>query len=625
MKTAPIDDAQQRLAQGHALPQRWQQRDRFVVLDIAFGAGLDFLATWQLWRADPQRCERLVYLAIEPRPLRPDELAAAHGVAPDAPGAELAALLREAWPPPTRNLHRLVFEAGRVELMLAVGDVRGWLTELVAEVDAFRIDETAALAARSTLEPRDGRACARLAGPRATLLSAHADAAWAGAWASAGFRLLPDSPPLEMRSKARFEPDFTPRRPVARQRGASATPSTVAPHALVIGAGLAGCASAWALAGQGWRSTLLERHAEPAREASGNAAGLFHGIVHAQDGVHTRFNRAAALAATGAVRAAIERGVPGDAGGLLRLETTMNPAQMQARLDHLGLPPAYVRAVDAHEASAIAGIALPWPCWHYPGGGWVEPGGLARAFLARAGALASLRVDQAVAALRRGGAGWAALDARGTVLAEAPSVVLANAGDAMRLLDEPAWPIDNVRGQVSTVAAARLALPRVPIAGHGYLLPAVAGRAVFGATAQPGDVDAAVRDADHAANLEQLARLIGHAHGLVPAELEGRTGWRCSAADRLPVIGAVPDTSVSATRSDQPRFVPRVPGLFVNIALGSRGITWSALGAQVLASWVTGSPAPLEAGLLDAIDPARFVSRRVRRAASLQSQSRSTA
>ena len=80
------------------------------------------------------------------------------------------------------------------------------------------------------------------------------------------------------------------------------------------------------------------------------------------------------------------------------------------------------------------------------------------------------------------------------------------------------------------------------------------------------------------------------------------------------MIGAVPDPTARGARLDQPRFVPRLPGLYVFGALGSRGITWSALGAQVLASSVTGAPSPIGASLLDAVDPARFVSRQVRRA-----------
>jgi tRNA 5-methylaminomethyl-2-thiouridine biosynthesis bifunctional protein len=85
----------------------------------------------------------------------------------------------------------------------------------------------------------------------------------------------------------------------------------------------------------------------------------------------------------------------------------------------------------------------------------------------------------------------------------------------------------------------------------------------------------------------------------------------------LPVIGAVPDLQACIDRPlDQPRFVPRLPGLYVHTALGSRGITWSTLGARTVAALISGAPAPLEASLLDAVDPARFVSRAVRRSAS---------
>jgi tRNA 5-methylaminomethyl-2-thiouridine biosynthesis bifunctional protein len=155
----------------------------------------------------------------------------------------------------------------------------------------------------------------------------------------------------------------------------------------------------------------------------------------------------------------------------------------------------------------------------------------------------------------------------------------------------------------------------VPVAGAGYLLPEVDGRAVFGATAQPGDQDGAVREADHAGNLAQLARLTGEVVDADPAAMQGRTAWRWSATDRLPVIGAVPDTSATASRLDQPRFVPRLPGLVVFTALGSRGIAWSALGARMLAASITGAPAPMESSLIDAVDPARFVSRAARRLA----------
>ena len=164
----------------------------------------------------------------------------------------------------------------------------------------------------------------------------------------------------------------------------------------------------------------------------------------------------------------------------------------------------------------------------------------------------------------------------------------------------------------------------MPIAGSGYVLPAVAGRIWFGATSQADDGDPHVRAEDHRQNVERLAGLVAEPPSIATEALAGRAGFRWSSIDRLPLIGAVPLAAVGAglglevdgqtsPRPDQPRFAPRAPGLFVFTALGSRGIAGSSLGAQVLAAAITGAPMPLEADLLDAVDPARFASRAFRR------------
>jgi tRNA 5-methylaminomethyl-2-thiouridine biosynthesis bifunctional protein len=253
---------------------------------------------------------------------------------------------------------------------------------------------------------------------------------------------------------------------------------------------------------------------------------------------------------------------------------------MHAMLMRLGLPPDYVQAVDARAAEGLSGIAVPSPAWFYPAGGWVEPGGLARSFIERAGSATSVQHGADVQAIRRVADRWEALDGAGRVMAAS---------------DAPA-------------AAARL-----PIAGTGYLLPPLDGHIIFGATSSPGDPDPAVRAADHRFNLAQLTRLIGRPLPLEPSQLQGRTAWRCAASDRLPIVGAVPaldpQACRGAARRDQVRFAAREPGLFVCTALGSRGITWSALCAEVLAAAIGSSAMPLEASLLDAIDPARFAVR----------------
>jgi tRNA 5-methylaminomethyl-2-thiouridine biosynthesis bifunctional protein len=614
-RAGALDQARHVFLAGNGLPRRWAARERFVIAETGFGLGNNFLATWAAWRADPQRCARLDFLSVELHPPTRSEFV---GWPRDAQTAAIGEELAAQWPPLVQGLHRLSFDDERVRLHLAFGDAARWVPEWVARVDAFFLDGFAPDRNPAMWDERLLKAVARLAAPGSTAATWSAARRVRDGLASAGFTVnkSPGRGGKREITTARFEPPATRRAaPPGRPQ-----PRAVEPHALVIGGGLAGCAAAWALAEQGWRSTVFDRHAGPACEASGNPAGLFHGVVTPNDGLHARWHRAAAFAFEPLAREAIARGgVRGAVDGLLRLEQKAPDVQaMQATLRRLGLPAEYVQAFDAATASRCAGLALAHPAWFYPGGGWTDPRALAAWYLRRAGAMSTWRGATSIARLQHEGDGWQLFDDGGRIVARAPSLVLANAGDALRLLDAPPWPVEPVRGQVSMAPAQTLVLPAVPLAGAGYLLPASVGQAVFGATAQRGDADMSVRVEDHRVNLARLAELTGAAAAIEATQLEGRTGCRWTARDRLPLIGAVPDANMPAVGSaDQPRFVPRQPGLFVFTALGSRGIGISALGARLLAAWVTGSPSPVEASLMDAVDPARFAARARRKALSL--------
>ena len=617
---------------GNELPARWRGRARFVVLETGFGLGNNFLATWRAWRDDPERSERLHFLSIEASPLRRDDLAAEPR---DGGLAPLAAELVAAWPPLTADLHRLSFDDGRVELLLAFGDVGDWLPQLVARVDAFFLDGFAPARNPRMWEPRLFKAMARLAASDATAATWSAARPVRDGLAAAGFEVgsVPGSGGKREITVARFAPRFTPRVDPRHetQRAISIVPASAHVPVAIVGGGLAGCAVAAALAEQGRAAIVFERHDALAQEGSGNAAGVFHGVVHGDDGHHARFHRAAAYEARRAVAAAIAgHGARGAAAGLLRLARPgTDVAALHALLDRLGFAADTVRAVSAGEASALAGLGLTSPAWHFPDGGWVEPRGLARAYVERAGACVAVRCAVEVASIRRAGGQWRLLDANGHELAIADTIVLANAGAALDVLESDALPLRPSRGQTSGIASAGwppAAALRLPLAGSGYLLPPLDGTTWFGATSDEGDLEPAVREADHRANVARLAGLLAEPPAIdALGPLAGRVAWRWACPDRLPLIGAVPVAAVGealnvdrpvapSPRPEQPRFAPRAPGLFVLSGLGSRGIAGSALGARVLAAAIAGAPMPLEADLLDAVDPARFASRAFRRA-----------
>ena len=76
--------------EGNGLPERWRGRHRWVIIETGFGLGLNFLATWQAWRDDPARSNRLDFISIEKHPFQTADLARLHAAWP-----ELAALADE--------------------------------------------------------------------------------------------------------------------------------------------------------------------------------------------------------------------------------------------------------------------------------------------------------------------------------------------------------------------------------------------------------------------------------------------------------------------------------------------------------------------------------------------------
>jgi tRNA 5-methylaminomethyl-2-thiouridine biosynthesis bifunctional protein len=61
---------------GNGLPQRWAGTRVFTVVETGFGLGLNFLETWQAWRADPARPQRLNFVSVEKHPFTRNCLAA---------------------------------------------------------------------------------------------------------------------------------------------------------------------------------------------------------------------------------------------------------------------------------------------------------------------------------------------------------------------------------------------------------------------------------------------------------------------------------------------------------------------------------------------------------------------
>jgi tRNA 5-methylaminomethyl-2-thiouridine biosynthesis bifunctional protein len=222
-------------------------------------------------------------------------------------------------------------------------------------------------------------------------------------------------------------------------------------------------------------------------------------------------------------------------------------------------------------------------------------------------ALSLQRVDDA----------WQVRDAGGSLIAQAPTVILASGASAGKIEQAAQLPLFRLRGQVTHLPVDSVAAPVLPlvVCREAYVTPPSLGTVCAGATYDDDD-DTALRASSQHENLTRLAEIIPSAAVAALADsapLAGRVGFRCAAPDRLPLAGALPDYDRAGRLEFLPD-VPRYPGLHCLLGYASRGIIWAPLMAELLVSQLEHTPPPLEAALVDALDPGRFLLKQRRRA-----------
>lgn len=600
---------------GNDLPQRWAGHGQFVVLETGFGLGTNFLAAWQAWLGDPARPHRLHFVSVERHPLAAADLLRA---APDEL-KPLAAQLGEQWPLPLPGLHRLAFEDDRVVLTLALGDAADVLPQLVLGADAYFLDGFAPDRNPDMWSAPLIKALARLARPGATLATWCTARSVRDALAASGFvveRRHGFGHKREMLA-ARFDPRWKVRRhepplPYAGER-----------QALVVGAGLAGCAAAQALARRGWQVEVLEAGGSPASGASALPWGLLHPQVSPDDNLLARLTRAGFLLGRRQL-AQLQRETKEplwqESGVLQQATDDAEAERMRRAIDRLGIPAPFARWLDAEAAAGRVGMKTHRGGLWFDGAGVVSSRRWCGAMLDGCAGRIKLHAGSTVARLSRGERGWRAGDDAGRPLAVAPVLVVAAALASPKLLHLGQARVRPVRGRISLLRAQDLVALRAGLAGDGYAVRAPDGTVGIGASyeftsADGGDFGDAPLDEVHRGNLQRLGRLLVEPGPVEPTSVFD--GVRCVAHDRLPLAGQVADEAVvlsraAALRGARLADLPRQAGLFAAFALGSRGLALAPLAGELIAAQIEGEPWPVERELAAAIDPARFLLRRLR-------------
>ncbi|WP_223543545.1 bifunctional tRNA (5-methylaminomethyl-2-thiouridine)(34)-methyltransferase MnmD/FAD-dependent 5-carboxymethylaminomethyl-2-thiouridine(34) oxidoreductase MnmC [Pseudomonas sp. GL-B-12] len=597
---------------------------RLVIGETGFGTGLNFLCAWQVFEQHAAAGARLHFVSVEKYPLSPADLQRALALWPEL--KVFADQLLEQYVAIHQGFQRLTLDHGRVTLTLLIGDALEQLPQLDARIDAWFLDGFAPAKNPDMWTAELFAELARLAAPGASI-STFTSTGWVRRLLNAAGFKMKRTPGIGhkweiLRGEFLGWPQETPAPALDKPWFARPTPLTGERQALVIGAGLAGCASAASLAARGWQVTVLERHDDIAQEASGNPQG----VLYLKLSAHGTALSQMIVSGFGYTRRLLEhlqRGRDWDDCGVLQLAFNAKEAERQVQLA-AAFAPDLLHLLDQPEAQAVAGIGLAQGGLFYPEGGWVHPPALCQWQAAHP--QIQLLTHHDALELRKVEGRWQAWDGE-RLLADAPVVVLAGAAEIQRFPESAELPLKRIRGQITRLAQTpqSQALSTV-VCAEGYVAPARLGEHTLGASFDFKSDDLTPTTAEHLGNLAMLEEI---SHDLVerleiehldPEHLQGRAAFRCTSPDYLPIVGPLADTQAFtqayAALGKDARQVPDVEcpwldGLYVNSGHGSRGLITAPLSGELLAAWLDNEPLPLPRSVAEACHPNRFALRRL--------------
>ena len=605
--------------QGNHLPNAWADKTHFMIGELGFGTGLNFLATWALWRETRSPDQYLHFISIEGFPLSSEELSQALEKWPSL--ALLATELLAHYPAQHSGTHHLHLP-DNISLTLCEDEVVPALSQLVAEVDAWFLDGFSPASNPGMWSEAVFSELARLSRAGTTFATFTAAGAVRRGLAEQGFDVQKVKGFGRKRDMLVGRMENLPTR--AEPKPWYRIPPTSNPKlALVVGAGIAGTATAYALKRRGLSVQLVDSEGLGAG-ASGNPAALFMPRFSVKPTPEDDFHIAAYLYAEREMRN-LQRDTTApffDPRGVLQFARTDDEASRFEKIAaRAPLPEGHLEFIAANDLSDIAGFETGFPAFLFPRAGVIDPGGL----------LTHLTQEIAVerlsaASLTNKDGGWHINDPD----AESADIfVLAN-GPGLSSFPETDWlPLEPVLGQITNLPVGTLPQHSHAIVAGSYLISHGDGSALTGATYELSrDAQGALEPTviGHQHNLQDLAETFpafGPAlAGLNPEELSGRISFRAQVPDRVPFAGPAPIRDDYLSAYDRLRHgdrfaayppAPVHPGLFLLGGLGARGFTTGLLLGELLAAQITGTPLPLPRDLAEAVHPARFIVRALRK------------
>ncbi|TGK08583.1 bifunctional tRNA (5-methylaminomethyl-2-thiouridine)(34)-methyltransferase MnmD/FAD-dependent 5-carboxymethylaminomethyl-2-thiouridine(34) oxidoreductase MnmC [Leptospira fletcheri] len=612
---------------GNRLYERWtegpfSEKKSFCILEIGFGTGLNFLATWQLWKETKRKnpYSLLRFVSYELFPLTSEEIDTAISNFPELT-SYLEIFLKQ-YSALVPGCNHFLFETEGVALDLWIGDARECLPESSGKFDAFFLDGFAPSKNPELWGPEISKHFSTMALQDSTFATFTVARTVKDSMESAGFeiRKIPGYGKKREMLAGTFskEPKEPEGFPFHRNYPGGKPPEKV----IIVGAGLAGAGIARAFALRGIQVSVWD-DAPPSR-----ASSIPKAISHPH---LTKFPSPASLWTLRGFSHSLRRYPDLLPEKAYEIVGTLQFPGMEMSWDRM------IEGIRSHNLSKeivepeentnakTPDLRKETRGVFYPKGFWTETPEFVSSLLEHPNVF---RVNAKVSRLERSGNSWRVFREDGET-EDVDCVILANSSGIQPLLEnllgESLFLLSKVRGQLLELSSGMPDGSDPILIGEHYLTPSKKGVRVLGSTFDEFDADPEPREKDRDKLLDYAEKLFTEG-GWKAGKYEIKrqfVGFRSQTKDRFPVLGEILEpkefrrsyTGSALPKNKNKTVLPVEPlrGLFVFGGLGSRGVLSSLIGGETLASIVLGEPLPIENSLYSALHPSRFLYREIRK------------
>lgn len=391
---------------------------------------------------------------------------------------------------------------------------------------------------------------------------------------------------------------------------------------VIVGGGVAGCATAFALASHGIKSHIIEQAATAGGTAAGLKRSLYSPSLSADFNLASQFYWHAYHHLQQYLLTAPQ--IHQQCGIFFIADSGIRKKYLSAAYRMLDRFNKDFVWLEKGQSMNHTGISINYPGLFTSHGGWLDGQQFCNNLVNDSHI--RLQTNTTVTALTHEDGGWLVNTDKEPV--NSTHVILCS-GWATGLIDNyNLCRLETIRGQTTSLPMISTGISVKAILNNGhYLIPALDSQdeMIVGASFEkktrqiPGpSISADIENLTAIRHINPvLSTLIDHQIKRLGnySKSNSDSGVRLTTRDHLPLIGPVPD--MQFYRDNYPQIIQSgrlkecpdpqfAPGLFVNTAHGSRGVTASILAGSLISSQVTGSCSPLPSSLCQAVHPARF-------------------